>query len=798
MGLVRDRWGHWCELARTAAVVLDRPLRLILDRSWVGGGAATFEQELAGRRQALQTACQRVLEALAAGDAAEPIRPGRADESGAQPWPPYPFLPVQPPLVVPTVATSVTASSLTRCPGGTFTGVDLEGFTDLAARLRQAEPVLLEAVEQIPGGMFAAGPVGQFYPVGEVRRIREIAAWARTAGQDIARRLALVQQGQASGLTGPPGVSGKLVSSASMAGLFQGMVDQDHAPEKFEADLAAVTAYVKGLGENPGPMDPALSKVIAARCDDPAFCARLLTAIGPTGLTTAVRGAQALREHPERWPKEWRTNPDRAAALAQLTQFQTATATNLARMLASASRMPNGLSDEYARELVETDPEAAGILFTYGDRAKARFGGRFMHQAITVMIGRERGRPSCWGDHSLRKGFGDAVDLDGLLDPVREALRAAENSPESAQAVLGDDALLAYLLTDPNTPSHPGRGQAVAELVTEATVNHALDKVPPGVPKEQSVPWQAAKISARVIQTAAGDKALTPDARFAVAKVFAMYLPEIQGNMLTSDFGRDRPVQVLDHTDPLDPWPYGVTAADGWPRFGFAVNASDIRKGLRAVGGDQASRELLGRVTTRYTATLLDRGAARDQQTHTTVHLPDAARDSAALTGLLVSELADGDVIDAKDQEERRAKVAGIFLTALDFTPVGPALKTASPFIGDYIISETKDQITKKAAGKLQQVAVDASNDGFDDARKQLRLQAFEAARAHDLLSADDLKRWPKTETGQPAPLREMTGARDRQRVADGVGRAPGSYSGETAEEIDDGIKAYVALRPQP
>jgi hypothetical protein len=53
------------------ATVLDRPLQMMLDRSWVGGAAPRFEQNLARQRQALQKTWQRVLETMTANDAAE-------------------------------------------------------------------------------------------------------------------------------------------------------------------------------------------------------------------------------------------------------------------------------------------------------------------------------------------------------------------------------------------------------------------------------------------------------------------------------------------------------------------------------------------------------------------------------------------------------------------------------------------------------------------------------------------------------------------------------------------------------
>jgi hypothetical protein len=107
---------HVREVVTGAATVLDEPLRLMCDRSWVGGGARRFEQDLAGQRQTLQTAWQRALEA--------------ADPSSAA-----------------SVRTSVYPSA---SGGSTYTGVDVAGFQELSMRLKEAESTLIGAVDALP------------------------------------------------------------------------------------------------------------------------------------------------------------------------------------------------------------------------------------------------------------------------------------------------------------------------------------------------------------------------------------------------------------------------------------------------------------------------------------------------------------------------------------------------------------------------------------------------------------------------------------------------------------------------
>jgi hypothetical protein len=220
VGRVREQWANVTTTVADAARVLDGPLRLMLDRAWVGGRAPRFEQDLAGRRQALQRAWQHLLETLAANDAAEQRAAGQRLTVGVGSHQAVAPLQVPPPLRVPSITTSVTTTATSCYPSGAFTGVDLDGFDALAAKLTAGGPALLAAIETLPADALAGIGLGTASTAADMATIQDIAAWSRTQGRDITARLDLIHRAdtaKVTGLTAPHGLSGPLIP-ATMAG----------------------------------------------------------------------------------------------------------------------------------------------------------------------------------------------------------------------------------------------------------------------------------------------------------------------------------------------------------------------------------------------------------------------------------------------------------------------------------------------------------------------------------------------------------------------------------------------------
>jgi uncharacterized protein YukE len=576
----------------------------------------------------------------------------------------------------------------------------------------------------------------------------------------------------------PPDLHAELVLESGLPMLHQ----RDVA-----ADVARVQPYLQQWIQHAGPIDPQIAAILARRADDPAFATPIVKALGPDGLITAIRGAQALSTQDWRQPDAWQHNPDKGAVHQQVMAFQDSTATTLARMLAAASRDPNGLPAGFAAHLIRTDPEVASILFTYADRAHVSFGGTFMHDAGSTLVGMERnGGNGYWYDRTTGDGFGTNADAGLFRDPTLAFLKAADNSVDSAQGVLSDNKLLKYFLTE--QPSYVnGRGEATAGLLREATINHARDPVPPGTDPKQSSAWRAADIAAWALHDAAEGTPL-PQTRLAIAGIVATYLPDVQRALL----GGDGDPGVVDHTGDRG-WPPSVLGSDGWPQFGAVMSRTDLQDVLAHVGGDEASRKLIAQTATAFSAITIDRGAAANadwQKTATigqTGPFERACDLSAGLTGFLVSGLASGDISDAKSDAERRSKVAALFLLPTQFIPMdkcGPAAPVAG-----MLLDGVKEAVTKAYVGDGVEQATKRGTQDWIITSDALALQALEAARVHGLLSDTEKTAWPHDGSGHLKSITELTPG-ERADLLTGVGNSSG-YAATARNAIDDSRSIY-------
>jgi hypothetical protein len=564
----------------------------------------------------------------------------------------------------------------------------------------------------------------------------------------------------------PPDLHAEVALEASLPLLHQRDV---------HADVARVQPYLQRWIQHPGPIDPQVAAILALRADDPAFAAPIVRALGPQGITRAIHGVANL---------PWNTEAERQ----QVQALQDQAATTLTRLLGAASRQPGGLPTGFAAQVVE-DPQAAAILFSYADRAHARYGGDFMHEAAVSLIQRDVRDPAIWqavtGPPTFT--FGTGFDARAAHDPVLALLRAADNDVASAQAVLHDRDVLAYLLTQ--QPDYlAGRGDATAALLTEATIAHARDAVPPGSDPTTSTAWVAADIASQAVHDAAAGKPL-PETRLAIAGIIGTYLPDVDRALTESDAGPG----VYDHT--RDPWPPGVRAGDGWPAFGIGLTREDIHGALTAIGGDDKARRLIAQNATAYTSLLIDRGAGAEMSWDPgPSHAQGSpfvitATHTSQLLGFLVDGLSRGNISDAKDLAEQRRKVAELFALPLGYLPteelLGPGGKLA-----DVLIENAKSAATDRYVGDGVTLAVDQSNSDWDTTRQTLQLQALEAAREHHLLSKDDL--WPKDTSGKEIPLAAMTD-QQRRNLLQNVG-VSGGFTAAARASITDSSHAY--LRP--
>ncbi len=550
------------------------------------------------------------------------------------------------------------------------------------------------------------------------------------------------------------------------------------------ADAATVSAYLTDWVRHPGPMDPYIAGILARRADDPAFAAPVVRALGPAGLSRAIHGVAAL---------QWTNADDPGAAHAEVQALQDSTAGTLAHLLGAASRAPGGLPATFAADLVTQDPQTAAILFSYADRADVAFGGQFMHAAATALVDRETPDPSIWRDVTGDPAFtfGTHFDATAAHDPTLAFLRAADNSVESAQAVLGDHTLLNYFLTQ--QPGYlTGRGEATADLLRAATIDHARDPVPAGTDPHDSTAFRAADIASWAVHDAAGARPL-PQTRLALAGILATYLPDTYRAMSGDDRGGPG---VYDHTG--GHWPVGVRPGDGWPDYGIDLTRSDLRAALTAVGGDEGARKLIAQSATGFTAILLDRGAAAEAGWDPAAShaqgspFVTSAQDSAKYLGLMIDGLAQGDIAGAKDEAERRKQIADLLSLATGYLPLDELTSTLGPgkTLADYLIDNAKDAATKGFVGDGVALATQRGNTDWGTTRDTLTLQVLDAARAHDMLTPSDRTYWPTGAQGALLPVNQMT-ADQRQALLQDTGRDQG-YTAAARGAIDNSQQAYL------
>ena len=536
------------------------------------------------------------------------------------------------------------------------------------------------------------------------------------------------------------------------------------------ADADQVSHYLKGWTAHPGPIDPEIAAILAHRGDDPYFAARVMQTIGAQGVRDAIGAAAQLTAH----------NPDEQA---QVQALQDTTATIMAQLVASASRAPagQGLPAGFAADLTG-DARATAILFSYADRANLVFGGPFMHDVGQQLMRAEYVDPSIWRSNTgpPTAGYGTRFDSVAAHDPTLAFLRAAAGGVQSAQAALGDQDLLDYFLT--TGPDYPGRGSATADLLRVATIDHARDPIPPGTDPTDSTAWHAADIASNALHDAAGRTPL-PGTRVVLAGILATYLPDVDYSMRATSSGGPG---VVDHQGGQS-LPSDVVLADGWPRFGIQISLNDTRAVLANIGADGHARAVLAQATSRYTTIVLNNAADETQRERAgspgydlaTSPFVVAAHNSAALRGLLVGGLADGNIAGATSEAERRRQVAALFALPVGYLPTD---KLPAPPLVDYLLDQAKQSVIDSYVGDGVAQAVQSAGSDWDASRRILQLQALDAARSHGMLDQGDLQFWPRDPaTGEPIPVAQLT-ATQADQILVKIGGHHGVAAVATAE----------------
>ena len=495
--------------------------------------------------------------------------------------------------------------------------------------------------------------------------------------------------------------------------------DQVLDGEKVAADLQAWNANGSKPPPNPPPEVRAL---LAEHKNDPYFGRTVATTLGPDGIIQIMEKAKGLTSN---------GNPtyqvdDHTAEVNRLHGLQDQIASTLGAAVASGSRAPGGLPG-YARTIVEKDARVAGYLFKYADQQNLTFSGDFMHEAGVALVRRETPDPAIWQQLYISDvdTFGTTKNMDEDRDPTLWFLRAADNSIDSAQGVMGDRNLLQYFIAD--KPEWDGRDDQAGNILRVATIDAARLPVPPGTNPEDSQAWKAAQISSNALDVAGKDKAPLDGVKEELGGIIALYMPDVDRAYANPDLGGPG---VFDHTK--DGWPGGARPEDGWPQFGIKIEDGDLRDVLGDIAGNKTAVDVIGSSAAAYNQIRLDRGATAapgwDPKNGSSPFVI-AGQDSAQLQGFLIDAIAHGQIEDAEDLEKKRKLIATAFLLPISLASnaVPEGGKAMEPVV-DAIAGKISDEIAGKVSEGSVDFAADKADSDWDQTRQRLEMQALTSA----------------------------------------------------------------------
>jgi hypothetical protein len=532
--------------------------------------------------------------------------------------------------------------------------------------------------------------------------------------------------------------------------------------------------YANSDRQPPPALPPEVKALTEEHKNDPYFGQTVSTTLGPEKIVDIMQKAKYLSSENPNYPGR-----DTLEEKNRIAGIQDDIATTLAVSLAAGSRAPGGLPD-YAKKIVDDDPRMAGYLFKYADRANVAFGGEFTHQAGVTLMGHETPDPAIW---QQRYGndfytFGTDPNLDEDQDPMLWFLRAADNSVDSAQGVMGDRDLMQYLIAD--QPDWDGRDDQAGNILRVATIDAARLPVPDGSNPQDSQAWKAAQISSNALDIAGQGKKPHDGVREELGGIIALYMPDVDRAFKNPDPGGPG---VYDHTK--DGWQPGVPGA-GWPQFGIKIDDDDLRDVLGDVASSDTAVKIIGESAATFNQTRLIQGAQGVDGWNGPNDSPFqiAAHESTQLQGFLVDSLAHGDISDAEDLEEKRKKVATAMLLpvslASNLVPTGS--EWAEPLV-DATVGKLSDEVAENVfKGDSVKLAYEEANSNWDQSRQQLKMQVLIAAYHSGQLPPE--VDWPEGKT--PDQLSDEEKARLLQQAA-GV-QGP---TGDAIREVENGQDNY-------
>ncbi len=239
----------------------------------------------------------------------------------------------------------------------------------------------------------------------------------------------------------------------------------------------------------------------------------------------------------------------------------------------------------------------------------------------------------------LAATFGGETLNDDNGDALRQLIKAGDNGPDSAQAIMLDEELASYLMHDRLTSDH--LASSMDDLVRIATVDSAND---PTRPRAQN----AADISSWALHYAAEND---------LDDNYDEELGGIVGTYITDAYQLTTGIDVHDIVGQVPPYSL------------HDVTRDDLGDVLNHIGGNETATSIVGEHATRLNQLLIDAGAQEslDGRAGGTNDFTASGNDdplllklhgASAFRGYLEDQLAQGMHSDGVEEEEARRKTA--------------------------------------------------------------------------------------------------------------------------------------------
>jgi hypothetical protein len=472
--------------------------------------------------------------------------------------------------------------------------------------------------------------------------------------------------------------------------------------------------------------------------------------------------------------------------LQALAHLQSSVASGLTGMLGSATTNDWVDSEDWGKGIAQ-DWVVASILLRSADKNNTVLGPKFTQTVGHELMDWEAGDPMRHqGLTGLAATFGGETLNDDNGDALRQLIKAGDNSPDSAQAIMLDQELASYLMHDRLTSEH--LASSMDDLVRIATVDSATD---PTKPRAQN----AASISSWTLHYAAEND---------LDDNYDEELGGIVGTYITDAYQLTTGVDVHDIVGDVPP--FHLSDED---------SQSDLTAVLQHIGGNKTATSVIGDHATRLNQMLIDHGAQASldgRASNTNEFQGGTGEDplylqlhgAAGFRGYLEDELAQGLHADGVEEEEARRKTAELFTLPLDYVPTDPLGKVGGA-AADYLIGDIKDQIIDGYVGNPAHAAAAEGNEHYLSAKQATKIQAYYAlveaqsdhptdassqsgtTAGHDGGSVFDTQLrhdWPRDSYGNLKTPGQLTHQEMKDLVAQ-HGDEPG-VAGATSSEVDN------------